>query len=141
MMTPDGCSFQYPFIMTDTTNGAGGLACYKSDSMVFVNGALSSLTFSIRAWRPYWTAIDELSDNESITIYPNPVAGKNVTIELNNNQASTIELYASSGSKLFTKSVTGLLTYYIEIPDIPPGLYFIKVTQNNFSQTSKLIKL
>jgi hypothetical protein len=33
-MTPDGCSFQYPFFMTDTTFGVLP-ACYKEDSMVF----------------------------------------------------------------------------------------------------------
>lgn len=68
-------------------------------------------------------------------IYPNPTRGK-INIAMKNKQESyTIQIFTSQGAQVFQDTiVTGNLQLHL-----PPGSYFVKVMNNRFSETRKLI--
>lgn len=140
MVPEGGCSFQYPFIMTDTPS-VSGLACYLADSMVFQYGSLSGLAFKIAPWQPYWTSLENLSNNaDNILFSPNPLSGNILSIYTGITQETTLEIFDLHGKQVLKSKLTGSNNYNLSI-DIPPGIYIIQFQQENYFQTSKFIKL
>ncbi|MFN0276655.1 MAG: T9SS type A sorting domain-containing protein [Chitinophagales bacterium] len=140
-MVPEGeCSFQYPYYMTDTVAFEGG--CVHADSMVFLYGSLAVLDFSIRPWQPYWDEIISTTDySQQISIYPNPVINNYCMIEVENTEEINIKLFTTDGILLFEKNLEGFPSYTLQLPEIFSGIYLLNITQKDFSQTLKLIKL
>ena len=68
-----------------------------------------------------------------IKIYPNPTSDYVYFIGLNENVE--ISLFSSNGTKLReTKKM------FLNIQDLPNGLYFLKITEGNNIYTNKIIK-
>ena len=82
------------------------------------------------------TSIAELTQPDVI-IYPNP-ASRQVFINVSNNGDAKIELMNQLGKSLLTTK-TKAPTTRIDISSFASGIYFIKVTCNNFVITQKLI--
>jgi hypothetical protein len=82
------------------------------------------------------TSIAELTQPDVI-IYPNP-ASRQVFINVSNNGDAKIELMNQLGKSLLTTK-TNAPTTRIDISSFASGIYFIKVTCNNFVITQKLI--
>ncbi|MDR2222292.1 MAG: T9SS type A sorting domain-containing protein [Flavobacteriaceae bacterium] len=75
---------------------------------------------------------------EGLSIYPNPVyTNSKVTIETAKNDTKEIELYNLVGKRMFAIT-TG--SRDIMLPNsITPGVYIIKVKENNASATRKIV--
>ncbi|MGJ5642646.1 T9SS type A sorting domain-containing protein [Formosa sp. S-31] len=72
----------------------------------------------------------------NFSIYPNPVTNGRVRISSKNNGALNIHIYDILGKQVLQKT---LQKQELNVSNLKSGLYVIKITQNNFSSTKKLI--
>ncbi|MEG1909605.1 MAG: T9SS type A sorting domain-containing protein, partial [Bacteroidales bacterium] len=79
----------------------------------------------------------EAISKESFRIFPNPCSHI-VTLSLEKN-IETIELFNSTGQRVFYKALQALNTYSISVADFPKGLYFVRVTTGKTPLIKKLI--
>lgn len=77
-------------------------------------------------------------DIEGLSIYPNPVSsGKTyIYITSKNNFNKKIDFYNVLGKKIFSTYLTGK---ELNISNLSKGVYILKITENNTSETRKLV--
>ncbi|MFV0573607.1 MAG: T9SS type A sorting domain-containing protein [Xanthomarina gelatinilytica] len=80
--------------------------------------------------------LNEPSDIENLSIYPNPVSTGKVYITSKNNAPKHIEIYNVLGRIILTVT---LLQKELNVSKLKAGVYIIKVTENNISTTRKLV--
>ena len=71
-----------------------------------------------------------------MSVYPNPVDGNYVTIQTPINGAKEIEVFDILGKRVLN---TNLISDSLDISELNPGVYMVKVTIENQSKVSKLI--
>ncbi len=82
----------------------------------------------------------KISDIDLFSVYPNP-AKDQITIERTNDQSENMSLEIRSISGVLKKSGQFKNQHQsIEIGDLPPGLYLLKVSSDKGSQTTRIIK-
>lgn len=79
-------------------------------------------------------SVEPVASSSAIRIYPNP-ASDALRIE-GIPDAATIRLFSASGSLLRTHYASGTLS----LDDIPPGLYFLRITDGARSSTHRVVK-
>lgn len=88
---------------------------------------------------------DAKNDQRHIEISPNPFENE-ISIQLNAlaNEKAKIEMYNTDGSLVYTKTMDlehGINNLVMnELGDLPKGLYILKVNQNGFLKTFKILK-
>lgn len=89
-----------------------------------------------------FTDVNELTNNNSIFIYPNPSTnGTNVTIEVSasTNSNARLMIYNSIGQLIATEQIKGSS---VELKNLPSGLYYCKLVQDGrIIATEKMIIL
>jgi hypothetical protein len=87
------------------------------------------------------TGINRLKgeDDGSITVYPNPSTGRfHISSNLANIQS--IEIYTSSGSKVYSLSnLKRQVVNDIDIPVLQKGMYYIKISDGAIIHTKKIV--
>lgn len=84
------------------------------------------------------TGITDLQNGSNLIVYPNPGNGQ-FTLKSNFN-ISRIEIYDLTGSKVFSKNLSGQrASEAINIEGAPSGIYFIRAFDGQISRTKKLI--
>ncbi len=76
---------------------------------------------------------------EGLTVYPNPLnsaAQSFLTIQSNLNSNKNIEFFDVLGKRLFTTILRGK---QLNISQLNPGIYILKITENGVSEARKLI--
>lgn len=73
---------------------------------------------------------------EDLSIYPNPVTNGKVYISTNLNLEKDIEIYNVIGKPI---SKTRLKGREMDVSMLAPGIYILKITENNKRATRKLI--
>ena len=75
---------------------------------------------------------------EELSIYPNPVNNGKTSIFITSKQNFTkkIEFYDILGKQIFSTALTGK---ELNISNLSKGVYVIKITENNISETRKLV--
>ncbi|MEO8149418.1 MAG: T9SS type A sorting domain-containing protein [Bacteroidia bacterium] len=87
---------------------------------------------------PVNTAVNEISNNATISIYPNPTGGLFVIKGL--ARQSQIEIYNVMGEKIYSTTIFKTKSE-IDISPQPAGIYFLKiVNQNGSTVVKKIIK-
>jgi len=84
----------------------------------------------------------DLQEDSFFRIYPNPSDGV-FTLELKDSEGSAniaIELTTLMGERIAKKDMPAFSTYQINLSERPPGIYLLKVRQNNKLDVKKLIK-
>ena len=75
---------------------------------------------------------------EDLSIYPNPINSLKtyiyITSKLNSNKH--VEFYNVLGKQIFTTRLTGK---ELNISNLDKGVYILKITENNVSETRKLV--
>jgi hypothetical protein len=75
---------------------------------------------------------------EALSIYPNPVSNNrqfiNITTRL--NSIKQIEFFNVIGKKIYATVLNGR---ELNISRLSTGVYFLKITENNISETRKLV--
>ena len=78
----------------------------------------------------------ETSVIEGLNLYPNPVSNGKVYISTKNDLEKEVIIFDLLGKKVLQTMISSRELY---IPNISPGVYIIKINENNASATRKLI--
>ncbi len=75
---------------------------------------------------------------EGLSIYPNPVTNGNVIVYITTkkNISKKIEVYNVLGKKIYAIDLSG---NELNISQFSSGVYILKITENNISETRKLV--
>ncbi|MCB4798513.1 T9SS type A sorting domain-containing protein [Neotamlana laminarinivorans] len=75
---------------------------------------------------------------EDLSIYPNPVRSSNayITISTKYNFNKRVEFYNVLGKRVFAVVLTGK---ELNISNLKKGVYIVKITEGNVSETRKLV--
>lgn len=73
---------------------------------------------------------------EGLNIYPNPVSGGKLYITSKTGQTKDVEIFDVLGKRILVASISGK---ELNISDLTPGVYIIKVKEGEASETRKLI--
>lgn len=103
--------------------------CSATDS----NMVITSITV---ANGPLPTGLGKVQNNGSISIFPNPVKDK--FYFKNSSGNTTVEIYSGNGS-LLKKEELGLSSEVV-VSDLVDGLYFIRLSSKDKSETIKIVK-
>ena len=117
----------------DVTGAASTLYYYR----VTAYNSAGSSTFSNTA-NGITTGINEISVNNTVTVYPNPTTGK-LAVSLNNANIGTIEIYNLIGEKVYANSYNQQKSTEIDISNSPSGIYFLKIGDGVQVYTSKIV--
>lgn len=71
-----------------------------------------------------------------LSIYPNPVTGSKVYISSDKNQAKEVEIYNVLGKMVLSAKLVGK---ELEVSELTPGIYILKIREGNTSATRKLV--
>ncbi len=93
-----------------------------------------------------FTAFDGTAQNntathlsiEGLSVYPNPVIGNTATVSItsNRNSLKTVAIYNVLGKPIQTAIATRKT---LDISSLSAGVYILEITQDNRSETRKLI--
>ncbi len=75
-------------------------------------------------------------DIEGLHIYPNPVRNGKLFITTQNNHSKAVEIFDVLGKRIIAASILG---NELNISRLSPGIYIIKITENNITAVRKLI--
>ncbi|MEN3323309.1 T9SS type A sorting domain-containing protein [Mariniflexile soesokkakense] len=77
-------------------------------------------------------------DIEDLSIYPNPVSNGKTFIYITSklNLTKKIEFYDVLGKQIFSTVLTGK---ELNISNLSKGVYVLRITEGNFSETRKLV--
>jgi hypothetical protein len=97
--------------------------------------ALADYIWGTNAGQPWYAALST-NDNTaiSISIYPNPTSERFTVYGMDSE--ATLVLFNSLGMKVFEQEFSGETTFE---PQVAPGIYLVKIAQNNQSVTKKII--
>lgn len=75
---------------------------------------------------------------ENLSIYPNPVNSNRQFIYITSklNMSKKIEFFNAIGKKIYATDLTGK---ELNISKLSTGVYFLKITENNITETRKLV--
>lgn len=71
-----------------------------------------------------------------LSIYPNPVTGSKIYISTQKNQSKEIEVYNVLGKLILSAKLIGK---EMDVTDLTPGIYIIKIKEGNTQATRKLV--
>lgn len=73
---------------------------------------------------------------EDLNIYPNPASNGKIYITSRYNLTKDIEIFDVLGKKIYSTSIFGK---ELNISKLTPGIYILKIKENNSSATRKLV--
>ncbi|GGG39423.1 T9SS type A sorting domain-containing protein [Bizionia arctica] len=80
--------------------------------------------------------LDNTSNIENLSIFPNPVSQDKVYITSNSNSPKIIEIYNVLGKNILTVTLT---QNELNVSKLKAGVYILKITENGNSTTRKLV--
>jgi hypothetical protein len=90
--------------------------------------------------------IEDVNENMSFGLYPNPASDKNVTLiyDIKNSTANknTVSIYAVTGAKVFETEVTadsGFYTKQLNLSQLNSGIYVVQMQSGSYTQSKKLV--
>lgn len=84
------------------------------------------------------TSINKNIEISKVNIYPNPVKDF-INIHLGNFENSSIEIINITGQVTYRKELNEKISQ-IDVSDYPEGVYFIRITGEDFTTTKKIVK-
>jgi hypothetical protein len=86
------------------------------------------------------TGINEFTDDYNVSIYPNP-ANDYLMINTTINENLKIEIYTIRGQSVMSTECTNNISQMrIDISQLPAGIYFIRIANNQNNITKKFVK-
>ncbi|WP_162274031.1 T9SS type A sorting domain-containing protein [Polaribacter reichenbachii] len=90
--------------------------------------------------------INDVSDNVSFGVYPNPSIDKQINLVYDINKLTDskneVSIYTITGKKIFNtslKSNSGFYNRTLDLSNIPSGIYILKFNSGNSSTSKKLV--
>ena len=75
---------------------------------------------------------------EGLQIYPNPVTEKQVVVSTSSNMPKQVELFDLLGKKVFATE-SNAEKVVLQLENLKPGVYLIRVTEKKQTVTRKLV--
>jgi hypothetical protein len=85
---------------------------------------------------PSFLSVATFEDHLPIKLYPNPTQTATVTISSLNTELITIEVFNTLGQQVMTETLTNNT---LNVSNLNPGVYILKITQNNATVTKNLV--
>lgn len=87
-------------------------------------------------WLPT-AGIDDLNKN-TFSIFPNPTADKNITINHNLEGNGTISVFSLTGAKVFSTALNAA-SQNVNLASLSAGMYIVKIESGNYTASKKLV--
>lgn len=71
-----------------------------------------------------------------LSIYPNPVTGNKIYISTDKNLAKEVEVYNVLGKMILSARLIGK---ELDVSELTPGIYIVKIKEGNTQATRKLV--
>lgn len=71
-----------------------------------------------------------------LSIYPNPVTGSKIFITSEKNQTKEVEIYNVLGKMVLSARLVGK---ELDVTELTPGIYIVKIKEGNTQATRKLV--
>jgi hypothetical protein len=112
--------------------------CYISDGYTFH----SSARFNSERTCDYQNVlVNEIKAIESIKVYPNPANSSLFIENKNQSKLNGISIYNALGEQVFQQKLSdSQRLYQLDINEIPSGIYFIQLNDEDSTKTLKLVK-
>ncbi len=94
------------------------------------------ITLSFSSFAQSGKLMSQDSSNDGLSFYPNPATSGKIFIASKSNIAKEVEIYDVLGKKVFQ---TFSSSKEINISNLSPGVYIIKIKENENTATRKLI--
>ncbi len=91
---------------------------------------------ALQFFLPNFLSVDTFKENQPIKIYPNPTQTGYVTISSLNSDVINVQVFDILGKQVKNET---LATNTLNVSNLYPGVYILKITQNNASSTKKLV--
>jgi hypothetical protein len=153
-----GCTYQWykgatpiagatSFTYTATTSGNYKCRVTKAATGCFKNSNAIAVSVPCREGLSAGEVGEMFNDKNTFSIYPNPNNGTftieaTVTTQNFASPESTIEIYNNLGQLIFSKKVIandGIINEAIELKNITPGIYLVKLWNNNIYNVKNII--
>jgi hypothetical protein len=90
------------------------------------------------------TGIDKEETSSIVKVYPNPTThSRTITLEINKSGMASLELIDLTGQRLkqifAEKMISDSFSEKIELPEIAPGLYLLKINLDNTAYYKKIV--
>ncbi len=72
----------------------------------------------------------------TFNIYPNPAVGNTLHITSSNGEAVNVVIYSTLGQQVLTAKA---LTNELNVSSLNAGMYIVRISQGNTTQTRKLV--
>ncbi|MFT5925832.1 MAG: hypothetical protein ACI9WL_000574 [Rubritalea sp.] len=83
-----------------------------------------------------FTLSNDLFEAHTFNIYPNPAVGNTVHITSSNREAVKVVIYSTLGQQVLTAKA---LTNELNVSSLNAGMYIVRISQGNATQTRKLV--
>lgn len=82
-----------------------------------------------RYYNPNLVSLNDLqNEDRSVNVYPNPVTGNVLNVEIGFNDAEILRVYDSKGSLLTEENISGVSKYELNTTRFGSGIYFYEVS-------------
>lgn len=132
-------------VLTDIYNSdyLRGLALSPDHTRLYAGGNSYTATYQQANLACYHTGVgvgipSEEPHEANLNIYPNPASGS-INLETDVSGVYMIEIYSPGGSKKIMKTLEGS-SIQLNIAHLAPGLYFLKLSGDKNTYTTKFIK-
>jgi hypothetical protein len=83
---------------------------------------------SARYYNPNLVSLNDLQqEDRSVVVYPNPVTGNVLNVEVGFDGAELLRIYDSKGSLLTEENIRGIRKYELNTSQFAPGIYYYEV--------------
>ena len=113
------------------------------DSITYTNECIAKYRFGVKKWRKgkCTTSTKEIDNEPFVTIYPNPFDKQINFLFSIENLPKKIRIFDILGNEIAEKNILDRsINQTIVIPDIKPGIYFVKINMEKGSALRKIIK-
>ena len=138
-MKDPNCNISWPVLITDSAQ----YLCVRRDSMMFYDvfnnpkAIIANMGIQLKPWIGTVLSVAEVQEDNKVNIYPNPVQDK-IIIELSAVSRYIISLCNMLGQQVMKTEFTATKTE-LDVSELPKGVYFVQVSNDQFKEVKKII--
>ncbi|MCF1191078.1 T9SS type A sorting domain-containing protein [Mangrovimonas sp. AS39] len=84
----------------------------------------------------YLLSVNEINSLSTLSMYPNPVLGNQVTIQTQGNGTISVSVFDVLGKNVLNKEISNNT---LNVSSLKSGIYLVRISQNGFNTTKKLV--